>query len=44
MTGPRMAVTRGVDIGTHETKGVLVDANGGIVANASIAREPRVPG
>ncbi len=38
-----MAYTLGIDIGTYETKGVLVDANGEVFAQASRAHEMLVP-
>ena len=33
--------TLGIDIGTFESKGVLVDANGTIIALASVSELPR---
>ena len=38
-----MAYTLGIDIGTYETKGVLVDADGQIKAQAARAHEMLVP-
>ncbi len=38
-----MSYTLGVDIGTYETKGVLVDADGGIVAQATRKHKMLVP-
>lgn len=38
-----MSYTLGIDIGTFESKGVLVDASGAIIAQASRAHEMRVP-
>ncbi len=38
-----MSYTLGVDIGTYETKGVLVDADGAVVAMASTTHDMLVP-
>lgn len=38
-----MSYTLGIDIGTFESKGVIVDANGGIVATASRPHKMLVP-
>ena len=38
-----MTYTLGVDIGTYETKGVLVDAKGNVAATARHAHEMTVP-
>lgn len=38
-----MSYTLGVDIGTYETKGVLVDADGTVIAMATLAHDMLVP-